>query len=312
MFYTRGKGDEALPQITYVQQESKSVLNRVEGMPFKWSINPYTGCSHACRYCYARAFYMRADKGSAADFDRVIYVKSNAPELLRRELARRSWRRELVVVGAATDPYQPAEAKYKVTRGILEALRDFRTPVSIITKGPLVLRDLPLLQELGRAAGAEVNVTIPTMDERAWRTLEPGTAPPAARMEVVRRLNAAGVPAGVFVAPILPGIGDSEAALRQVLEAAAAAGAPYAMPITLRLQPGVREWFLPHISRHFPHLTREYCRLYQKVEAPAAYKGRTLGLARRLLRELGLAEGPGEMKQAPAVAAGAQQLRLSI
>ncbi|MFZ5813715.1 MAG: radical SAM protein [Bacillota bacterium] len=301
-----------MSRLTYIEQPCKSVLNRVEGMPFKWSINPYTGCAHACRYCYARAFYMKADRGTAEEFDRQIYVKVNAPEVLRTELARRSWKRELVVVGAATDPYQPGEARFAITRSILEALRDYRTPVSLITKGPLILRDLELLRQVDQAAGVEVHITIPTLDERAWRSLEPRTPPPSARLAAVRRLNAAGIRTGVFLAPILPGISDDERSLRSLLEAAREAGAPYVVPITLRLAPGVREWFLPHISQHFPHLTLPYCRLYQKVEARPDYKARTLGLAASLLQELGLASSPGEMRRPPASAPEVQQLRLSI
>lgn len=301
-----------MPRATYVEQPCKSVLNRVQGMPFKWSINPYTGCAHACRYCYARAFYLQAERGSAADFDRVIYVKSNAPAVLRQELARPSWRRELVVLGAATDPYQPAEARFGITRGILEALCGARSPVSIVTKGPLILRDLPLLLEIQKVAGLEVNITVPTLDKNVWRTLEPGAPPPAARMVAVRRLNEAGIPTGIFMAPILPGITDSEQAMRAVMEAAVQAGAPYVAPVTLRLAPGVREWFLPHISRHYPHLTLQYCRLYQKVEAPLSYKQRTLGLAARLLADLGLEHGPGPVERAATEAPQPQQLRFSI
>lgn len=301
-----------MSRITYVEAPCKSVLNRVEGMPFKWSINPYTGCAHACRYCYARSFYMRADRGTAEEFDRVVYVKSNAPEVLRGELSRRSWKRELVVVGAATDPYQPGEARFGLTRRILETMREFRTPVSLITKGPMVLRDLELLKEIDQVAGVEVNMTIPTLDEKAWRTLEPGTPPPSARLAAVRRLNEAGVRAGVFLAPILPGIGDDAESLHRLMAAAKEAGAPYVVPIVLRLQPGVREWFLPYISRHYPELTLQYCRLFQKVEARPDYKRRTLGLAGEILRELGLAKGPGEMRETPAAAPAVQQLRLSI
>lgn len=294
--------------VTYVDAPCKSVLNRVEGMPFSWSINPYAGCTHACRYCYARAFYTRADRGNAADFDRVIYIKSNAPQVLRSELARRSWRRELVVIGAATDPYQPAEGRFRITRGILEALRDARTPTSITTKGTLVLRDVDLLRQIERVAGAEVNVTIPTLDNAAWRALEPGTPPPVARLKAVRHLAEAGIPVGVFVAPILPGISDDEPALRALFQAAADAGAQWVMPATLRLAPGVREWFLPHISRHFPALTRQYCRLFQKTAAPTAYRARAVGLAARLLHELGLVRGPGQVRRA----SPAEQLRLSL
>jgi DNA repair photolyase len=313
-----GNGGIKLSRITYVDAPCKSVLNRVKGkgLPFNWSINPYTGCSHACTYCYARAFYLQAERGSAAEFDSLIYVKSNAPAVLRTELARRSWKREMVVVGAATDPYQPAEAKFRITRGILEALRDSRTPVSIITKGPLVLRDIDLLREIRDVAGLEVNMTIPTMDATVSRTLEPHTPPPAARMAAVRKLNDAGIRTGVFMAPILPGIADDQGSIRAVMEAAVAAGAPYCMPVTLRLQPGVREWFLPYISRHFPELTRDYAQLYQRIEAAGPYKQKTLGMAVSLLAELGLDRMPGQMQpggvKAPELAEVPQQMRLSI
>lgn len=301
-----------MSRITYVDAPCKPVLNRVQGMPFKWSINPYVGCSHACHYCYARAFYLRADRGGAGDFAQKIYVKGNAPAVLRGELARRAWRRELVVVGAATDPYQPGEARFCITRGILEALRDFRTPVSIITKGPLIRRDLDVLTQINAAAGAEVNVTIPTLDAGLWRTLEPGAPPPAARMRAVAHLNAAGIRTGVFLAPILPGLNDKAPALRAVMAAARAAGAPYVVPIVLRLQPGVREWFLDALERYYPHLVRPYARSYLQVEAPAEYKQKALGLARHLLDELGLSDKPGEMERTPAQAPLVQQLRLSL
>lgn len=305
-------GGSALPRLTYIEESCKTVLNRVKGMPFNWSINPYAGCSHACRYCYARAFYMLADRGGPADFDRVIYVKRNAPEVLRTELARRSWKREKVLIGASTDPYQPAEARYGLTRSILEALRDARTPASLITKGPLILRDLDLLVQIKHLAGIEVAVTIPTMEGAIWRQMEPGTPPPAARMRAVKQLNEAGIPTGVFMAPVLPGISDSEQALRNVVEAAAEAGAPYVVPVTLRLAPGVREWFLPYLSRHFPDLTRDYCRLYQQTEAPIDYKKGALGLAAHLIREAGLATAAGQTAKAPPPAPEPVQLRLSI
>jgi len=301
-----------MSRITYVSQPCKSVLNRVQGMPFKWSINPYSGCSHACRYCYARAFYTRADRGTASQFDTQIYVKSNAPEVLRTELSRRSWKRELVVVGAATDPYQPAEGKYRITRRILEELADARTPVSIITKGPMVIRDIDLLTRLRDIAGVEVNMTIPSLDLGIWKALETGAPSPHARMEAVRRLVQAGIPTGIFMAPILPGISDAETTMTELMEAAADAGASYLIPIALRLMPGVREWFLPHLSRYFPHLCLTYCRLFQRTETPARYQQKTLGLARRLLRDLGLADRPPRISQPPVLAPQSEQLRLSL
>ena len=301
-----------MSRITYIDAPCKSVLNRVEGMPFKWSINPYTGCAHACTYCYARAFYLKAERGTAADFDRQIYVKSNAPAVLRAELSRRTWKRDLVLIGASTDPYQPAEGRFRLTRGILQALCDARTPVSIITKGPLILRDLDLLKELDRVAGLEVNVTIPTLDSEVSSRLEPATPPPAARLEAVRRLNAAGITTGIFMAPILPGLTDTEASMRPLMEGAARAGAPYVVPIPLRLGPGVREWFLSHLSAQYPHLTREYSRLFQHTEPPDLYKRRVVGLARGILQELGVANQACDMRRPPADDPRVHQLRLSI
>lgn len=301
-----------VPRVQFVEQPCKSVLNRVEGMPFKWSINPYSGCAHACTYCYARAFYTRADRGSAADFERVIYVKVNAPEVLRQELARRTWRRELVVVGAATDPYQPAEGKYRITRRILEALLAFRTPVSLITKGTLVVRDADVLAQLAAGPGAEVNVTIGTLDPAAWRALEPGTPPPWQRLAAVRRLAAAGVPVGVFLAPIMPGINDGAQHLGAVVQAAAEAGAQWVVPLTLRLAPGVREWFLPALSRHYPRLTVPYVRLFEGTEPRADYRQQVVSLARRLVAAAGLAGAPPRSERPPATATAAQQLRLSL
>lgn len=297
--------------IEFVEQPCKSVLNRVQGMPFRWSINPYSGCSHACRYCYARAFYTRADRGTAADFDRQVYVKVNAPDVLRLELSRPSWRRELVVVGAATDPYQPAEGRYRITRGILEALRDFRTPVSMITKGTMILRDVDVLRELQSVADVDVNVTIPTVDERIWHSLEPGTPSPQARLEAVRRLNEAGIRAGVFIAPILPGLTDTETSLKPLISAAAKVGAAFAVPITLRLAPVVKEWFFAHLDRDFPHLLPRYRALYRRTEAPAVYKQGVSGLAARLLREAGLAKGRGESRR-PEAAPSPQPVQLQL
>lgn len=291
----------------FIEQRCKSVLNRVQGMPFRWSINPYSGCSHSCRYCYARAFYTRADRGSAADFDTQVYVKINAPDVLRYELSSRTWQRELVVVGAATDPYQPAEGRYRITRGILEALRDFRTPVSLITKGTMILRDLDVLKELHATVGVDINVTIPTIDEDLWRALEPGTPSPQARLDAVRQLNAAGIPTGVFIAPILPGLTDTEASLRPLVAAAAAAGAAFAVPIALRLAPVVKEWFFLHLDRAYPHLLPRYRALYRQTEAPAVYKQGIRGLAARLLQEVGLPLGRGETGQPRPV-----QLQLSL
>ena len=189
----------------YRLEPCRSALNSVRGMPFKWSLNPYMGCVHRCTFCYVRHFEQRADRPSDDRYGRSIRVKTNVAEVLRRELGRPSWQRETVSIGAATDPYQPAEGRFKLTRGCLVELSHARTPFSIITRGPLVVRDIDVLQEASERAEVGVYFSIPTLDERVWRTTEPGTAPPRSRLEAVRRLADAGIDVGVGMAPILPG-----------------------------------------------------------------------------------------------------------
>src|ERR671912_2455098 len=193
---------------TYIETECRTALNRVSGMPFRWSLNPYRGCVHGCHYCYARATHSYLGLNADEDFATRIVVKANMPEVLRQELGRRSWTRERVAIGTATDAYQPCEGRYRLTRRCLEALRDAHTPVSIVTKSTLILRDLDLLTELAHGPGATVYFTITTLDLQLWRVIEPSTPPPRKRLEVLRRLSQAGIPTGVFLAPILPGITD--------------------------------------------------------------------------------------------------------
>lgn len=255
--------------------ECKSVLNRVTGMPFAWSANPYRGCAHACIYCYAREThtYLALDPGRS--FQEVLFAKVNAPAVLRAELARPSWTREHVVVGTATDPYQPVEGKYRLTRRILEAFADFATPASVTTKGTLVVRDIDVLQDLARRAGTAVNVTITTLDPVLWRRLEPGAPPPEKRLEAVRRLAGARVPTGVFVAPVLPGLNDTAASLRQVIRAAAGAGARSAIVSPLRIDPAVREYLLEILGEFYPALARQYEAFYRgRASAPPEYRHR--------------------------------------
>ena len=192
----------------YREEPCRSALNRVKGMPFDWSLNPYTGCAHRCTFCYVRAFEARADRPSDDRYGRSIRIKVNVAEVLRRELARPSWKRETVAVGAATDPYQPAEGRYRLTRACIRELGHARTPFSLITRGPMIRRDVDVLVDAARRADVHVSFSVPTLDERIWRTTEPGTAPPRRRLETVRLLVDAGIDTGVALAPILPGLSD--------------------------------------------------------------------------------------------------------
>lgn len=258
--------------IDYIETACKSALNRVSGMPFRWSLNPYRGCVHGCHYCYARATHAYLGFDAGDDFSTKIVVKTNMPEVLRRELARLSWAHECVALGTATDAYQPCEGRYRITRKLLEALRDFRTPVSVVTKSTLVLRDRDLWVELARLPGTRVNVTVTTLDPLLWRLLEPGTPPPARRLDVMRRLADAGVPCGLFMAPVLPGLTDSEAAMAEVAEAACDAGAELFWGGALRLAPLVREHYLAVIAKAFPALLPDYERAFRGANAPAGYR----------------------------------------
>lgn len=252
----------------------QSLINRVppeSRMPFRWTINPYRGCQHACRYCYARHTHEYLGLDTGLDFNTRIFVKANAPEVLRRELARRSWRRESVAVGTACDPYQSPEGRYRLTRSILELLAEYRTPATITTKSSLIVRDTDVLQELSRRAGCEVNFSVATLDEGVWQAIEPGTPPPLQRLRAMERLARAGVIAGVLMAPILPGLTDSPSQLDQLVQAAAAHGAQFLTPIVLHLRPGTRDWFFAGLEQDYPHLLARYRSLYPGSYAPAAY-----------------------------------------
>jgi DNA repair photolyase len=267
-------------EVAYLEQPCKNALNPVKGMGFKWSLNPYMGCEHRCTFCYVRAFELRADRPADDGYGRAIRVKINVEQVLRQELARRRWKRELVAVGAATDPYQPAEGRYRLTRGCLEAFRDHATPVSIITRGPMIVRDVDVLTELARVAGVQVNFSIPTLDHDIWRRTEPGTAPPRQRLRALEKLVTAGIKAGVGMAPILPGISDRQELLEDVVKAAREAGATHVWAGLLYLRPGTREHFMRALERHWPEQVPAYQRLY----AARAYlpKERTEPLQRRI------------------------------
>jgi DNA repair photolyase len=247
----------------YREEPCRSALNRVKGMMFGWSLNPYMGCAHQCTFCYVRAFERRAERPADDRYGTSIRVKTNVVEVLRRELARRSWKGETVAIGAATDPYQPAEGRYRLTRGCLEVLSEAANPFAIITRGPSIVRDIDVLA--AAAARAEVHVTfsVPTLDDRIWRLTEPNTPPPRQRLRALSRLRDAGIDAGVGMAPILPGLSDDPKLLADVVKAARDAGATSIWTNVLYLRPGTREHFLEHLARDWPELLPRYERLYQ-------------------------------------------------
>jgi DNA repair photolyase len=249
-------------RVEYREEPCRTALNRVSGMGFRWSLNPYMGCAHRCAFCYVRGFERRADRPSDERYGGSVRVKVNVVGVLRAELARRGWRRETVAVGAATDPYQPAEGRYRLTRGCLVALGDARTPVDLITRGPLVVRDVDVLADASRRAAVRVNVSIATLDEGLAARLEPGVAPPRQRLRAIRTLTDAGIACGVAVAPVLPGLTDAPAALAAVLRAARDAGATHAWSTILNLRAGTREHFLGVLGREWPDELERYERLF--------------------------------------------------
>ena len=236
-------------------------------MGFKWSLNPYTGCVHRCTFCYVRHFERRSDRPSDDRYGTSIRVKINVADVLRKELARKSWQQEHVAIGAATDPYQPAEGKYKLTRGCLEALRDASNPFSIITRGPMIVRDLDVLVDASQRASVSVTFSIPTLDDEVWKRTEPSTAHPRQRLRAIKTLVEAGVNARVGMAPILPGISDRPEQLREVVRAARDAGATGVWANLLFLRPGTREHFLAHLAEDWP----EQLPLYEQLYAGKAY-----------------------------------------
>ncbi len=238
-------------------------------MGFKWSLNPYMGCVHRCTFCYVRHFEHRSDRPFDNRYGTSIRVKTNVAEVLRKELARSSWEHELVVVGAATDPYQPAEGRYKLTRGCLEAFRDASNPFGIITRGPMIVRDLDVLVDAARRAEVGVTFSIPTLDDDVWKRTEPSTAHPRQRLKAVKTLVDAGVEARVGMAPILPGISDRPEQLREVVRAAREAGATGIWANVLFLRPGTREHFLENLAEDWP----EQVPLYERLYAGKAYLG---------------------------------------
>ncbi len=277
---------EAL-QTRFYEVRARSVLNRVPSssrMPFRWTINPYRGCSHACVYCFARPTHSYLGFDAGRDFEREIVVKVNAPEVLRAELARRSWSGEHVALGTNTDPYQWVEGRYRLMEGIWEALRDAANPCSILTKSPLLLRDLGLMLEIAQRTSITACLSIPTLDEKAWRATEPHTPNPRARLEAVEELNRAGIPTGVLIAPLMPGINDAPAQIEPLLERAAQAGAVSIGGVALHLRGEVRQVFMDWLATARPDLVERYRELYRRGAYAAPEERRRLS---RLVRGSG-------------------------
>jgi DNA repair photolyase len=251
----------------FYEVRAKSILNRVpesSQVPFRWTINVFRGCTHACQYCFARPTHKYLDFDAGRDFEREIVVKVNAPELLRAELARPSWKGEHVALGTNTDPYQWVEGRYKLMPGIWEAMRDAANPCSVLTKSPLLLRDLELMKQIAARTEFSAALSVPTLDERAWRATEPRSPNPRARLEAVAELSRAGIRTGVLVAPLMPGINDSPEQVAPILEMASEAGAAYVTGIALHLRGDVKQLFFEWLTEHRPDLIPLYRRLYQR------------------------------------------------
>ena len=257
---------------TYQEVQCRSALNRVKGMPFEWTLNPYRGCTHGCHYCYARRYHTQFELGADDEFASIIFVKTNFVDVLREELDRPSWTGEYVAFGTATDCYQPIEGYYRLTRRSLEALCEHRNPVGVITKGPMIVRDKDVLSDLTARTDCTVCVSVPTVDEDAWRLLEPGTAHPMQRLRAVRELVDAGIRAGVLMSPIVPGISSKPALLERTVKAIADHGARFVGCNVMFLEGGTRDHFMRWLAQEFPHLVDGYARLYARKYAPSDYR----------------------------------------
>lgn len=294
----------------YQEIQCRSALNAADGMPFRWTLNPYRGCTHGCHYCYARRYHRQFELDAGDDFASVIFVKRNVVEVLRRELDRPSWRRELVAIGTATDAYQPIEGSYRLTRGSLEALVRARTPLSVVTKGPMVVRDIDVLRDAAQGAGGMVYMSLPTVDESPWTALEPGTAHPRKRLRAIEALARAGVPVGVLVAPIVPGFTSAPAQLERTVRAAAEHGAQSIGYNVMHLPPGTREHFLRFVDTDAPEKRAALDRLYAGVYAGRPFRDQVKLVMERLRQRYGLSHRPSLPDAAqgdPATSQGPEQ-----
>lgn len=296
--------------MTFHEVHARSIVNRVPAaarLPFTWTVNPYRGCTHACRYCFARNTHTYLDLDAGADFDSQIVVKVNAPALLRRELAAPGWRGEPIAMGTNTDPYQRVEGRYRLMPGILEALTERANPFSVLTKGSLILRDLGLLRRAAEVTEVSVAVSVGYVDAALWRDVEPGTPSPRKRLEVCRRLSDVGVGCGVLMAPVLPYLTDSAEQLDATVAAIARAGARSVTPIALHLRPGAREWFISWLAARHPELVPSYERMYARgAYAPRSYQRRISAVVAELAASYGIAPPErGRFGPAPDATSGA-------
>jgi DNA repair photolyase len=284
----------------YQEITCRSALNPVKGMPFEWTLNPYRGCTHGCHYCYARRYQTQFELGAGDEFASIIFVKTNFVQVLRKELRKPSWTNEYVAVGTATDCYQPIEGYYKLTRQALEALAEAKNPTGVVTKGPMIVRDIDVLQELHRRAGCTVCISVPTVDEHAWEQLEPGTAHPMKRLRAVRELNDAGIRCGVLMNPIVPGITSKPSMMERTVKAIAEANASFVGCNVMFLEGGTRDHFMRWLADSYPEMYEGYQQLYARKYAPQAYRKEVqhiVGLLRTKY-DLGKREGydPAEAK----------------
>jgi DNA repair photolyase len=298
--------------MTFYEVQARSIINRVpeaSRVPFRWTINPYRGCTHACLYCFARKTHTYLDLDAGLDFDRRIVVKVNAGALVRRELAASTWAGEHIAMGTNVDCYQRVEGRYRLMRDILAALRDHSNPFSILTKGTLILRDLDLLTQAAQVTDVSANVSVGTVDTLMWRALEPGTPSPLRRLEACRTLNQAGISCGVLMAPIVPYLTDRPEQLERTVAAIAESGAVSVTPIVLHLRPGAREWFMAWLGREHPQLVVAYRELYRGGSyAPSEYQKTVIDEVHRLARRYGIGRGQRRDAKPPTQRPRAEQL----
>jgi DNA repair photolyase len=260
----------------------------------QWSLNPYRGCTHGCHYCFARRYHSHLELDAGDSFASVIFVKTNFVEVLRRELDRPSWKKESIGFGTATDPYQPIEGTYRISRGTLEALRDAATPVGIVTKGPMVVRDIDVLQDLSAVATCRVHISVPTVDEDAWEKLEPGVAHPMQRLRAVRELVDAGIDCGVLMAPIVPGFSTQPAKIERTIKAIADSGATSIGAMVMHMDGGTRDHFMALLQREYPDLVQMYEQLYATRYVKKDYEKRVQEVVSLMRQRYGVAARGGK------------------
>ena len=289
--FEREPGRGEFRGMEFLHVRARTIVNELKGdalLPFRFTINAYRGCSHGCSYCFARPTHAYLDLDTGRDFERRIVVKVNAVERLRVELDPRRWRGDHIAMGTNTDPYQRCEGKYRLTRGLVEVLGEAANPFSILTKSTLILRDLDLLIAAAARTDVRVNLSIGTLDDEVWRATEPGTPHPRRRVEAVRRLNEAGIPTGVLVAPVLPGLSDRPEQIDDVVGACIDAGAVSVSSVLLHLRPGVKQGYLDALRETHPQLLDSYQRLYgDRSYAPKDERRRVAGLVHAAVRRHG-------------------------